>query len=128
MTVPWGFNSIKLTVYGDEGSGYPHFHFYKECKPEGGVPRSKKIGGGCICFESANYFKHDRHNDTMNKTEIDGLMEFLKSTVKKYGMSVWNLLIMSWNVENPEQKQLPTDLEIPQYKATMTTIQATKKK
>ena len=129
LTIPWGFESIKLAVYDNEGSGYPHFHFYKGCKPEGGIPNSKRAGGGCLCFESANYFTHHGHKDTMNKTEIKELINFLKSPVKNNDeIIVWKFLIMSWNGQNPDERQLPTSLEIPDYKPSMKTIQSDKKK
>lgn len=78
--VKWGFMSIKLAIYGKEGS-YPHFHFYKECAPEKGIPEEKKAGGGCLCIESANYFIHGTHTEKMNPKEINGLIAFLKSPI-----------------------------------------------
>ena len=127
FTAKNGFNSIKLAVWESEGPGYPHFHFYKNCKPEGGIPFSKRNGGGCICFESANYFKHGRHVDILNKTEIKGLINFLKSPYPGTDHTVWYQLLFGWNNENSESKELPLDLSIPEYYSSMPTIQNKRK-
>lgn len=122
--VKWGFMSIKLAIYGKEGDGYPHFHFFKGCAPEKGIPENKKNGGGCICIESANYFIHGAHKDTMEPKEIDGLIKFLKAphkTLKK--ITNWEYIVDEWNQNNPDSRQLPIDLPIPNYKSNMKSVQ-----
>lgn len=123
-TVKWGFMSIKLAIYGDEGNGYPHFHFFKDLKPEGGIPESYRSGGGCLTIESPNYFVHGRHTEKLNPKEIKGLIKFLKErnrTLSKY--TNWEYILAQWNDNNPDQKQLPLDLPIPDYKSDMDAIQ-----
>jgi len=128
VTISGGFESIKLAVYDKEGTGYPHFHFYHGLKPEGGIPGSKKSGGGCICFKEAAYFTHSNHKDTMDNSEIKSLIKFLNSIYKKeFGITVWQYMITVWNDQNPNCTQLPLDLSIPKYYASMPTVQAKNK-
>lgn len=125
--VKWGFMSIKLAIYGKEGDGYPHFHFYKECAPEKGIPENKRKRGGCICIESANYFIHGTHKDTMEPKEIDGLIKFLKTKNKTFtSLTNWEYIIGQWNDNNPDSKQLPIDLPIPNYNSNMKSVQKDK--
>ena len=122
-TVKGGFMSIKIAIYGSEGK-YPHFHFYKGIASKQGIPKEKRGGGGCICIDSANYFMHGSHTDTMDRKEIDGLIKFLKSPhklLKEY--TNWEYIISEWDQNNPDQKQLPIDLPIPDYKHNMGSIQ-----
>lgn len=126
--VKWGLMSIKLAIYGKEGS-YPHFHFYKECAPEKGIPEEKKASGGCLCIESANYFIHGTYTEKMNPKEIEGLIEFLKSPHKSLKkITNWEYIVDEWNQNNPDQKQLPVDLAIPDYRSDMNSIQEDKRK
>lgn len=118
-----GFMSIKLAIYGSEGK-YPHFHFYKGIAPEKGVPQNKISGGGCICIETANYFIHGRHTEKMDRKEIKALIDFLKSPHKQLTKYTnWEYLVTLWNDNNPEQKQLPIDLPIPDYRHDMDSVQ-----
>lgn len=132
LTIPGGFSSIRLAIWPSEGDGYPHFHFYKGVAPNKGIPKEKKNGGGCICFESANYFKHDKHVDTMTPQEIRELIKFLKTPMPEYnGIILWKHMLMSWNANNEDRKQLSLNLEIPEYYSYMPTVQVharTKKK
>jgi hypothetical protein len=122
-TIKGGFMSIRLTVFEDEGPGYPHFHFYKGIAASNrGIPREKRQFGGCICFKEAAYFAHRKHKETMTPKEIDALIEFLNA---KYNdsMTNWQFMIEMWNSQNDELKPLPSDLPIPEYKSNMPTIQ-----
>ena len=114
-----GFMSIKLAVWGNEGN-YPHFHFYKGVKPNAGIPNKGK-GGGCILFKEAKYFLHGTHKDTMNRNEIEALIEFLKST-HEIGITVWKYMIFLWNDNNPNSIQVDPDTEIPEYYSNMPNI------
>lgn len=126
--VKWGFMSIKLAIYGKEGS-YPHFHFYKECAPEKGIPEEKKASGGCLCIESANYFIHGTHTEKMNPKEIDGLIAFLRKKNRTFtSITNWEYIVGQWNDNNPDQKQLPVNIDIPDYRSDMNTIQEDKRK
>lgn len=119
-TIKWGFMSIKLAIYGDEGSGYPHFHFYKNLKPEEGIPASYRSGGGCLAIESANYFVHGGHQEKLNPEEIKGLRVFLKEKNRSINsITNWEYIVGMWNDNNPDQKQLPTDIQIPDYRSDM---------
>lgn len=123
-TIKWGFMSIKLAIYGDEGSGYPHFHFYKNLKPEEGVPASYRSGGGCLAIESTNYFVHGGHQEKLDSKEINGLITFLNEKNKTIdSITNWEYIIALWNDNNPEQKQLSMDLPIPDYRSDMDTVQ-----
>ncbi len=53
--VKWGFMSIKLAVYGKEGK-YPHFHFYKGCAPEKGIPDEKSGLGNSLSPNFRSFF------------------------------------------------------------------------
>lgn len=93
-TIRSGFMSIKLAIYGREGLGYPHFHFYKNLKPESEIPESVRQGGGCLCIESANYFVHGEHTERLTSKEIKGLIKFLKEpnrTLKE--ISNWEYIL-----------------------------------
>ena len=121
-TIKWGFMSIKLAVYENEGS-YPHFHFYKGLKPEGGIPKEYRNGGGCICLEEAKYFIHENHTETMEPKEIKGLIKFLKSPHKSFkNITNWEYIIDLWNTNNTDQKQLDLSISIPEYKSDMENI------
>lgn len=123
-TVKWGFMSIKLAIYGSEGSGYPHFHFFKNLKPEGGIPESYRSGGGCLAIESANYFIHGGHREKLDSKEIKGLIKFLNEKNKTIkSVTNWEYIIALWNDNNPDMKQLPLDINIPNYKSNMDTVQ-----
>ena len=123
-TVKWGFMSIKLAIYGKERSGYPHFHFFKGLKPEGGIPDEYRNGGGCLCIESPNYFIHENHVDTLTPKEIKGLIKFLREQNKTFkSISNWEYIIGQWNDNNPEEKQIPMDTPIPDYKSNMSSVQ-----
>ena len=126
--VKWGFMSIKLAVYGKEGK-YPHFHFYKGCAPEKGIPDEKLNGGGCLCIESANYFIHGTHTEKMSPKEIDGLIEFLRKKNRTFtSITNWEYIVGQWNDNNPDQKQLPVNIDIPDYRSDMNTTQEDKRK
>lgn len=122
-TVKGGFMSIKIAIYGSEGR-YPHFHFYKGIAPEQGISKDRRNGGGCICIETPNYFIHGRHTEKMDRKEIDALISFLKSPHKLLKQHTnWEYIISEWDQNNPEQKQLPIDLPIPDYRHDMSSIQ-----
>lgn len=123
-TVKWGFMSIKLAVFEGEGDGYPHFHFYKGCKPEGGITKEKAKGGGCICILSPNYFIHANHKDTMTPQEIEGLIKFLKQRHRTLDITNWEYIITLWNSDKSKDKEVPLDTPIPEYKSDMETIQS----
>ena len=128
-TVKWGFMSIKLAIYGSEESGYPHFHFFKNLKPEGGIPESYRSGGGCLAIESVNYFVHGGHKEKLDPKEIKGLIKFLNEKNRTFkGITNWEYIVGQWNDNNPEEKQLPLDIDIPDYKSDMDTIQEKKDK
>lgn len=117
--VKGGFNSIKLGVFEGEGQ-IPHFHFYKNRAPEKGIPKDARSGGGCICFETPNYFLHGSHKETMDRKEIKGLIDFLKKkheTLKS--VTNWEYMVSLWNDNNPDQKQISMDIPIPEYKSNM---------
>lgn len=60
----------------------------------------------------------------MDRKEIDALISFLKSPhklLKQY--TNWEYIISEWDQHNPEQKQLPIDLPIPDYRHDMSSIQ-----
>lgn len=113
-----GFCSIKLSVYGNEGS-IPHFHFYKGIAPEKGIPQDVS-GGGCICITTPKYFSHGSHEERLTRKEINGMIEFLKSPNKVVkDRTNWKHIIELWNENNPEQIQVDTEAEIPNYMADM---------
>ena len=121
-TIKWGFMSIKLAIYSKEGN-YPHFHFYKNLKPEGGIPEKDRYGGGCISIEEPKYFSHATHDETMTSKEIKGLIEFLKDKNKTFdSITNWQYIIGQWNDNNPDQKQLDINISIPEYKSDMEKI------
>lgn len=119
-TVGGGFDSIKLSVYDNEGT-IPHFHFYKGIAPENGINYKKRSGGGCICILTAEYFIHGKHNETMKKKEVEDLIKFLKAK-SAMGVSNWKYIIKLWNDNNPNQKQVLIDTPIPEYKHDMKSI------
>lgn len=127
-TIKWGFCSIKLAVFSDEGM-IPHFHFYKHIAPEKSIPKNKVKGGGCICFKTPNYFTHGSHTEKLGNYEIEELVSFLKKPNKgNPKITNWESLLQLWNEENPEEGyELPEDLEIPEYTGDMETIQEVKK-
>jgi len=121
-TVKGGFMSIKLSVYDKEGK-YPHFHFYKGLKPEGGIPYKYRKGGGCICLDRPNYFKHSKHTETMTPKEIKRLIEFLKSPNESIiTASNWEVIVSLWNMNNSDQPQLSLRTPIPNYESDMESI------
>lgn len=112
--------SIKLAIYGKEGTGYPHFHFFKGLKLDGGIPEEYRNGGGCLCIERPNYFVHEHHTDTLSSKEINGLIRFLKEKNKTFkSVTNWEYMIGQWNDNNPDQKQISMDIPIPEYKSNM---------
>ena len=119
-TVKGGFMSIRLSVFENEGM-IPHFHFYKGIAPNKGINKSKRSGGGCICFMEPKYFSHATHDETMTSKEIKGLIEFLKAPheiIKE--ISNWKYMLTLWNSENDDKKyQIPMDTPIPEYKSDM---------
>lgn len=126
--IKWGFMSIKLAIYGDEGL-IPHFHFYKGCAPEKGIPKDKINGGGCICITSPNYFSHGNHNEKLSSKEIEGLKEFLKKQNKlDPKKNNWEMILLSWGLENPDRDIVPLNLKMPNWTSDMETIQNVKKK
>ena len=128
-TMPNGFDSMRIAIWPQEGQGYPHFHFYRGVGPKQGIPKAKKSGGGCICFKSANYFKHAGHQDTMKQKEIDDLIIYLNSkSPESYNLTIWQQMILEWNSNNGDVLRLPLDLPIPEYYASMPTIQGNTKK
>lgn len=120
VAVKGGFMSIKLSVWGDEGK-YPYFHFYHGVSPNQGIP-NKGRGGGCILIKEAKYFIHGSHRDTMEKKEIEGLIKFLKSKHPIYSISIWKVIIDTWNENNRDQPQVSLDAPIPPYKHNMPSI------
>lgn len=119
-----GFKGIKLAAYDNEGNNIPHFHYYKDCDIQKGIPESKLKFGGCLCIMDDKYFLHDNHIETLNSREIKHLKKFLRERCnpnKKYtdftGESNWEYIIFIWN-KNSENK-VPEDQEIPDYKSTM---------
>lgn len=127
-TLKWGFCSIKLAVFSDEGM-IPHFHFFKGIAPEKAIPKDKINEGGCICFESANYFTHGGHKETLKRHECEELVKFLKLPCKNNKkLTNWEMLLSIWNLENDDpKKEILEDLPIPEYKHDMLTIQEEKK-
>lgn len=122
-TISGSFMGIKIVVFGNEKE-CPHFHFYKGIAPEREVPKNKISGGGCICIETSNYFVHGRHTEKLNRKETNALISFLKSPhklLKEY--TNWEYIISEWDQNNPEQKQLPMDLPIPDYRHDMSSVQ-----
>ena len=99
-TCKGGFESVKLAVYGSEGEGYPHFHFYQGLSPESGIP-NKGQGGGCILFKDAKYFIHGTHRSTLERNEMKKLIPFLKQKHLIYNVQNWIYLITEWNTNNP---------------------------
>ena len=112
-----GFKNVKLAVWGSEGNGYPHFHFYRGVAPNAGIP-NKGQGGGCILFEKPNYFHHKTHTEYLTKRESKELVPFLKAKHETGGTN-WQFILGTWNGANPGMKQFPMDTPIPNYKYDM---------
>lgn len=126
-TVKWGFDSIKLAVYGSEGP-IPHFHFYKGIAPEKSIPPNTK-GGGCICIEEAKYFVHSSHKATLNNKEAEHLIDFLRMQNKTFPeLTNWQYILGLWNDSNSDQKQVSLDLKIPDYTGNMESIKESGKR
>lgn len=118
-----GVMSIKFGVFENEGP-IPHFHFYKGCAPEKGIPRGKLGGGGCICIMKDCYFSHGNHTDTLSAKEIKALKKFLMEKNGINGkLTNWEYIIMLWNNNNPDQQEVPSDAEMPDWTSGMDTIQ-----
>ena len=116
-----GFIDIRVVIMMNEAvKRRPHFHFYQGCAPEKAI-RKNGYGGGCILIKEPMYFTHGSHKATMSSKEIDGLMEFLKST-HKLGVTVWAYIIDLWNSNNPNCPQVDIDQPIPPYKSDMESI------
>jgi len=100
--------NISLWVHGETNRPQAHFHFYRGKVPKGGK------GGGCILIKKESFWPHDTHLDTMKPKEMKQLVEFLKSTDSDSGLTVWKLIVVSWNTINYNFKIDP-DTKMPDY-------------
>ena len=65
----------------------------------------------------------------MNPKEIDGLIAFLRKKNRTFtSITNWEYIVGQWNDNNPDQKQLPVNIDIPDYRSDMNTIQEDKRK
>ena len=108
LSDPKDIKTKTIYVYGEKRP-VPHFHFY----------RGKDLSaGGCIVLNDAMCFPHDKHTDKLDKKEIEELLNFLDSTDSDFGMSMWKMILMIWNLQNPDSK-ISMDIPIPLYHADM---------
>ena len=92
---PGDIRTLTLYVYRETNGPAPHFHFYRG--------KDRKTGG-CIMLDDAKYSPHERHTDAMDQEETRRLLEFLDSTDPDMGVSIWRLMLMAWNMLNPDSK------------------------
>lgn len=123
VAIDGGFMGIRLAVCADENTECPHFHFFRNLKPDEEIPKVSISDGGCLAIESPNYLSHGKRTERLNPNEVKGLIRFLKSINKTNTMITnWDYIIDLWNTNNPDQKQLQIGTPLPDYKSIMSTI------
>lgn len=100
------FGECEVAIYGGEGF-IPHFHFFDR----------ESNRQGCIRLDKAKYFSHGRKNDRLNSSERKDLVAWLRSPMRRVGMSVYEYMLFLWNENNPdfeidEQMEMPNYLEL----------------
>lgn len=97
---------LELWVWPKEGGYVPHFHFWTV---------DRKIGG-CLKLESAEYFKHGKHQSELGSHQRRQLCEFLQKPAKNFpGLTNWQVVLGMWNSSNP-QAQVDLNQQMPNYK------------
>lgn len=84
---------------------------------EGNIPRFHVVSSNgfksCIRVDSAEYFSHGCHNDVLRLGERKALVKLLQAERRK-GMTNWEVLLMMWNNQNPEN-QVDENQQMPDY-------------
>ena len=97
----------EIYVYTNEGP-IPHFH----------MKNTQTNKDCCIKICSCEYFNHKKDHqffDTvLNVKEKKDLVEFLNKKLKKYPISYYNFICMTWESNNPSF-ELPDNLIMPNY-------------
>ncbi len=96
-----------IAVGSDEGLNIPHFHVFNSR-----ADMKNWRDGACIMIKENRYFDHGKHNGTLTKAQISGMVKCLNK-VGNSGLTNWQTLIDAWNRENDDD--IPINLPMPDY-------------
>ena len=104
-------SDLKICVFSGEGN-IPHLHIIK------GKLRS------CVKFEKAEYFDHKVHINILRilrKGMPEIVDNMLRQTIGIDNCTAWQIAIHTWNMNNPNKKQLDSNTPQPDYSKLKTT-------
>lgn len=86
-----GLGSIKITIYGNEAYGIPHFHILKKT--------NERVS--CICLFEARYFVHGGYKALLNskqKKQLDKILRLPNKTEPE--LTNWEYMAKYWISHN----------------------------
>ena len=100
--IPKQKSIAQVYIYTDDPGKIPHMHVNIQGQKD-----------ACIRYDSAKYFSHGSHTNTLNKKLAYQFDKMLRSEYRP-GYTYWNLAIDAWNANNSDV-ELPLDSEQPDY-------------
>lgn len=105
---------IDLRTRGERDE--PHFHLYVKGAESTNKGRDRKSFHTCIRLDEAEYFKHGSKQGELSAQEIDDLVQVLNSKYyKNPSYTVWEYMVIIWNMIPDRKYSLPTDIKMPDY-------------
>ena len=98
---------LRILVYTNDPGNIPHFHIVDS-------DTNGHFFNCCIEIKNNRYFKHGAKTDTLNNRDRKGLVGFLNSIDKDFGIPYWRVLLIEWN-RNNSNVQVDKDQPMPDY-------------
>ena len=99
-------NKLTIIIRMNDPGNIPHFHIVDK------VTLGDKFHT-CIKIEIPEYFHHTGKEDVLNSKQRKLLVTYLSSEIKK-GLSAWEYLVMTWNMNNSKMN-VDANTPMPDY-------------
>lgn len=99
-------NKLTIIIRMNDPGNIPHFHIVDK------VTLGDKFHT-CIKIEIPEYFHHTGKEDVLNSKQRKLLVTYLSSEIKK-GLSAWEYLVMTWNMNNSKMN-IDANTPMPDY-------------
>lgn len=99
-------NKLTIIIRMNDPGNIPHFHIVDK------VTLGDKFHT-CVKIEIPEYFHHTGKEDVLNSKQRKLLVAYLSSEIKK-GLSAWEYLVMTWNMNNSKMN-IDTNTPMPDY-------------